>query len=234
VHNTVSILGWYGSDKTHCLSAWQSTAIDFDEEILDINNLFEKTVKTKKKSAEELLKFLADNEHHTPFEKSTLHFQVRADIATHIHFLKHRIGVSINTESARYKELKDKWYIPDDWKEINQPYIDKFSACKTWADLLENYSKLGVELYHKACEELTPLLGRSRAKESARYFLQYNKQIDFDIMFNFRSFIHFLNLRKTSFAQKEIKDLSCAMLDLVKNLPENPFYYSLKAFGYEN
>jgi thymidylate synthase ThyX len=58
---------------------------------------------------------LASEGHHTPFEKSQLHFLVNVDQATHIHLLKHRIGVSINGESARYKELKeDKTYIPED------------------------------------------------------------------------------------------------------------------------
>ena len=50
---------------------------------------------------------LASEGHHTPFEKSSLHFLVTVDQATHIHLLKHRIGVAINGESARYKELKE-------------------------------------------------------------------------------------------------------------------------------
>jgi thymidylate synthase ThyX len=51
-------------------------------------------------------------------------------------------------------------------------------------------------------------------------------------MFNFRSFIHFLKLRNSEHAQKEIQEISQQMLDLVKTIPDNPFKYSLEAFGY--
>jgi hypothetical protein len=34
---------------------------------------------------------------------------INSDIASHIHKIKHRIGVSVNADSARYKELKDKY-----------------------------------------------------------------------------------------------------------------------------
>ena len=100
--NTVELVGWYGGDETHALSAWTSTSRDLTEE--------------KKTRIPSLLKMLAENGHETPFEKSSLHFLVTVDTATHIHLLKHRIGVSVNGESARYKELKgDKYLGPDDW-----------------------------------------------------------------------------------------------------------------------
>src|SRR6185295_18337446 len=100
--NKVILLGHYGGDETHALSAWTSTRRELTEE--------------RKGRMDKMLFMLAKEGHHTPFEKSYLHFQVEADTASHIHLLKHRIGVSVNGESARYKELKDdKYYIPEDW-----------------------------------------------------------------------------------------------------------------------
>ena len=262
--NKVTLIGYYGGDKTHCLSAWQSTCFDLEEyEVLlnsqymnesYIDRLFEATSKTKKKTSLELLTFLAENEHHTPFEKSTLHFQVRADIATHIQFLKHRIGVSINTESARYKELLDKYYLPWDWisSDLNvtidlsdltvgkiysthlsdNGFTDIPADQENVLDALDWYARLGHELYHQACNALTPVLGRKRARESARYFLPYCKQVDFDVMFNFRSFMHFQDLRNSEHAQLEIKEIAEAMLHLVASLEDKPFKESLQAFGY--
>lgn len=242
--NQVILLGYYGSDQTHCLSAWQSTnldlAIELPEEVQDrIEVLFAETVKTKQKSSAELLKFLAQHEHHTPFEKSCLHFQVRGDIASHIHLIKHRIAVSINSESARYKELQDKWYLPADWQEIYlededlpENLRELFKEDQTWQDVMNKYTSLGHQLYHLACEQLTPKLGRKRSKETARYFLPYNKQLDFDVMFNFRSFMHFQKLRNSQNAQTEIKEIAQEMLLLVKQLEGNPFKESLQAFGY--
>lgn len=237
--NKVVLLGFYGGDKTHCLSAWQSTNLDF-EYTQDINSriqvLFANTTKNKKKSPADLLKMLADYNHRTPFEKSTLHFQITGDIASHIHCLKHRIGVSINAESARYKELIDKWYIPDDWdipvdNVTHLARMSIFENAERWDYVLSQYVELGHELYHEAIQQLTPHLGRKRAKESARYFLTYAKQIDHDMMFNFRSFVHFQQLRNSDDAQKEIREIAQLMLDQVKAIPGNPFEYSLAAFN---
>lgn len=222
--NKVELLGYYGSDETHAQSAWTSTNRELTE--------------TKMDRMPSLLSMLANEGHHTPFEKSTLHFLVTSDIATHIHFLKHRIGVSINGESARYKELKeDKFFLPNDWSGIEfndyllQPdTIEAFKGFETWKQILERYNEIGNELYHQALADLTPILGRKRAKESARYFKTYASQITYDVSFNFRSFYHFLSLRNKPEAQKEVRELAQQMLDLVKNIEGNPFEHTLKAF----
>jgi thymidylate synthase ThyX len=86
-------------------------------------------------------------------------------------------------------------------------------------------------LYHDAISELEPLLGRKRAKESARYFKMFNSQITMDVMFNFRSFFHFQKLRNDQHAQKEIREIAQTMLEQVKNLPNNPFEFTIKAFN---
>ena len=213
--NTVELLGFYGSDLTHAQSAWTSTSRDLTEEKLE--------------RIPKLLQMLASEGHHTPFEKSQFHFLVTVDQATHIHLLKHRIGVSINGESARYKELKeDKYYLPEDWKEVQDN-----ATQESWLQTLEKFTKESNELYHRALKDLTPILGRKRAKESARFFKTFNSQISMDISFNFRSFMHFQKLRNDEHAQLEVRELSQQMLELVKNIEGNPFKESLKAFNYE-
>lgn len=222
MNNTVILTGYYGSDETHALSAWTSTSRDITDE--------------KRNRIPQLLKMLAENNHHTPFEKSSLQFLVNTDIASHIHILKHRIGVSVNAESARYKELKeDKFYIPDDWKGIlpTNKFVfgrDKDSA-DDWVNILEAYTKTGNQLYHECIKDLEPVLGRKRAKESARFFKTYNSQIQADVSFNWRSFYHFLSLRNKPDAQKEIRDIASNMLELVKGIENNPFKYTIEAFN---
>ena len=228
-NNKVELLGYYGSDLTHAQSAWTSTSRDLTEEKLE--------------RIPKLLQMLASEGHHTPYEKSQFHFLVTVDQATHIHLLKHRIGVSINGESARYKELKeDKTYLPDDWKSINSnnllsitinPFTGERLNSNNWYNILKTYTELGNMLYHQSLEDLTPILGRKRAKESARFFKTFNSQISMDISFNFRSFMHFQKLRNDEHAQLEVRELAQQMLELVKNIEGNPFKESLKAFNYE-
>jgi thymidylate synthase ThyX len=88
---------------------------------------------------------------------------------------------------------------------------------------------LGNKLYHDCVADLTPTLGRKRAKESARFFKTYNSQITADVMFNFRSFVHFQGLRNGKAAQIEIKQIAQEMLRLVKEAGD--FNESLKVFG---
>ena len=204
MNNKVELIGYYGDDLVHACSAWTSTSRDLNSE--KINRVGK------------LLSMLASNGHHTPFEKSSLHFLVDTDIASHIHLLKHRIGVSINGESARYKEIKeDKYLIPDDWSEY-------------WQDKLKHYTELGNQLYHDVIKDLEPMLGRKRVKESARFFKTYNSQICADVMFNWRSFAHFLGLRNKPDAQKEIREIAATMLELVKGIEGNPFKHTISAF----
>lgn len=213
--NTVELLGYYGNDETHALSAWTSTSRDLTEE--------------KRKRIPELLSMLASHGHHTPFEKSSLHFLVTVDQATHIHLLKHRIGVSINGESARYKELKeDKFIIPEDWLDDSKELA---ILARRWAEVLRGKARETNALYHKCLDELTPILGRKRAKESARFFKMMNSQITMDVMFNWRSFYHFQKLRNDEHAQLEVRELAQEMLRLTKEIEGNPFEFTIKAFG---
>lgn len=204
--NTVELIGWYGGDEAHALSAWTSTSRDITPE--------------KRARIPKLLKQLADAGHHTPFEKSSLHFLVKSEAASHIHKLKHRIGVSINGESARYKEIKeDSFYIPEDWPLHLQ-------------QALEEHTKRGLGLYHGALKTLESHgIDRKRAKESARFFRGYNTQTTVDIMFNFRSFYHFLHLRNKTDAQKEIREIAAEMLRLVVAIDGAPFAETIRAFG---
>jgi len=208
--NKVTLIGHYGSDEVIACSAWTSTSRDLSEE--------------KRERIPKLINDLWTNGHETPFEKGHVHFLVDCDIASHIHLLKHRIS-SLNAESARYKELKeDKYYLPIDWESNH--YMGKY-----WLDKLKDFTIKSNMLYHECLLDLTPILGRKRAKESARFFKTYNSQIQSDVMFNIRSFANFLKLRNSEHAQLEIREIAREMLKLVSEIPGNPFEFTLKAIA---
>ena len=219
MNNTVELLGYYGSDETIACSAWTSTSRELTP--------------GKKARIPKLIDMLWRDGHETPFEKATVHFLVNTDIASHIHLIKHRIGVSLNAESARYKELKeDKYFLPEDWKGIR--ISDNGEALNTpsddWHQRLAEYTEEGNRLYHACLADLEPVLGRKRAKESARFFKTYNSQIQADITFNMRSFANFQKLRNSEHAQVEIREVAAKMLELVEGIEGNPFKCTLEAF----
>lgn len=202
------LTGHFGGDETHALSAWTSTHRDLDPD--------------KRLRIPALLNMLAnphensDEEHGTPFEKSYLGFLIRVDTVTHYQILKHRIAVSANTESARYKGyIAPTCHVPEDWPDW-------------WQRQLEEYYEEGERMYQSALKSLEPKLGRKRAKESARFFLPLANELTMDVSFNFRSFVHFLRLRNDDTAQKEIHDLAELMLEQVRATGD--FEYSLAAF----
>jgi len=221
--NKVELIGYYGSDEIIACSAWTSTSRDLNED--------------KKSRISKLIHMLWNDGHETPFEKGMVHFLVDTDIASHIHLLKHRIS-SMNAESARYKELKDdKFYMPQDWndiypsKDIGPEDFPWATTEQSWADILEEYTNIGNDLYHQCLKDLEPILGRKRAKESARFFKTYNSKIQADVSFNMRSFANLQKLRNNDHAQKEIKEIAAEMLKLVSEIPGNPFQHTLAAWN---
>lgn len=220
--NSVVLLGFYGDDHRVCNSAWQSTGHELG--IGDLRQfpveerserLFIETMKIKKKSPRDLLMMLGKHGHHTPFEKIILDFQITSDIASHIHVIKHRIA-SVNAESARYKELEDRYYLPFDFpEEVMCEYMQ--------------FMEDAHELYHDFINRLVPVVGRKRAKESARFVLPYGKQLNYDLMMNLRSFANLVRLRADSAAQQEIQQLAKSMLKQVYD--EHFCDWSLEALG---
>lgn len=225
--NTVELIGHYGSDEVIACSAWTSTSREITDD--------------KRRRVGELIDTLWSKGHETPFEKGFVHFLVNTDIASHIHLLKHRIS-SLNAESARYKELKeDKYLLPQDWD--NDWVSEVFSLPASfgekvrdegieprWLNVLEWYTQLGNDLYHQCIADLEPVLGRKRAKESARFFKTYNSQIQADVMFNMRSFANFIKLRRSPHSQLEIRQIADQMLQLVRDIESDPFKHTIKAW----
>jgi flavin-dependent thymidylate synthase len=203
--NKVELIGFYGSDETHALSAWTSTSRELTDE--------------KRGRMDKLIKMLGESGHHTVFEKSLIHYLITTDVSAHIHILKHRINVSVNGESARYKELKDdKFYIPQDWAEDEQALLIKH--CE---ESLKKYHQCLARLVEKG-------MPKKRAKESARFYLPYANQLTADVSFNFRSLMHFMGLRNSEEAQLEIREIAAKMLELVRGTGK--FDMSLDAFGW--
>lgn len=236
MNNKVELIGWYGGDRAIARAAWTSTQIDVE-------------AKSDEQIRELLVNKLWNNgsgkPHKTPFERGIVEFNITLEQASHVHMLKHRLA-NVNGESARYKELKeDKYYLPKDWdiqiskesfeileKEYGYYGLEWAGCALDWKRLLEDYTKLGNFLYHLSLKELAPILGRKRAKESARFFKTFNSQITLSVMMNMSCFNNFYNLRADKAAQVEINDIADDMLNCIKQIDGNPFKYTLEAFGW--
>ncbi len=206
----VELIAIFGDDITPAEAAWYSTASEVTEARL--------------KRVPAMLQMLAVGDgpdglpHQVPFEHTLISFRITSEIATHIHVLKHRVGVSVSAQSARYMEMKeDLFYVPEDWPEDVQ-------------DLYKGHVSHLFKVYHGMIEILVANgIDRKRAKESARFILPYATQIRYRVTFNLLSFIHFQKLRNSEHAQAEIRLIAAEMLRLVKETGK--FDVSLEAWG---
>lgn len=246
MNNRVELLDYMGGDKHHSIAAWASTFFELGIELpkdpkMRVDQITDYILSKSKKmrNIEGLLKYLADNEHESPFRMSGFVFGMTTDIATHIQKLKHAVILEAeNGESAKYKELKeDKFYIPKDWNiKIKKFDCEKlgleYTENDTWGDILKDFSTKSNFLYHEALHQLKDKLGNKRAKETSRYFKLYNSQINSVNKFSFAGVMEFYRKRSVDFAQNEIKEVAAQMIEEIKNIPGNPFEYSLKAYGF--
>lgn len=189
--NEVKLIGYYGSDRTIALAAWTSTQ---GEMTLD-----------KEMRIPSFVKKLAADRHTVPFEHTLLQFGFCTDLATQIQVMKHRIGMSMSSQSFRWKEQELEFYVPPDWAEEQQNELRAFQAeC--------------VVKYHNLISSLVESgLSRKRAKETARYVVPYSVKMRYQLSCNIHSFAKFCHLRAGSEAQREISDLTQNCIRLVYN-----------------
>lgn len=237
--NNVWLIDHVGGDKHHSLAAWASTFLELNIPMpkkvnLRVDEIVNYILKKSKRmrSVEDLLQYLAAEEHESPFRMSSLIFGMTTDIATHIQKLKHAVILEAeNGESAKYKELKeDKFYLPFDWNADKPENL----ILDYWRGKLKSISEETNELYHQCLKDLRPILGDKRAKETSRYFKMYNSQINTVNKFSFAGVMTLYKKRTVDFAQEEIKEIAKQMVEEIKNIEGNPYKYSLKAFGLSN
>jgi hypothetical protein len=234
--NSVFLIDYMGSDELIALNAWASTflelGIELPQDVRARTTALTDVIqaqKARKRSIPDLLNYLANStpSHMSPFRGAKFIFGMETDIATHIQLLTHTVAIEhTNTESARYKELQDKYYLPADW--LNYGIIGK-----AFYEALEEHTKRGNEQYHGAILALTEAgMPKALAKETARYFKSYNSQVNSVRSLNFEGLVTLY--RKRGFdspSQREIAGVVEAMVQAVRDIPGEPFKHSLEAFG---
>lgn len=237
MENSVVLIDYMGGDNLHAVNAWASTFLELGIELPDdihartdaLTDAIQAQGK-RKRSVPDLLNYLANSTpaHTSPFRASKLIYGMTIELATHIQLLTHTVAIEhTNAESARYKELmEDKHYLPVDW-------LNYGIRGKGFYEALEEHTKRGNELYHGAILALTEAgMSKQRAKESARFFKGYNSQLNAVRSMSFDGLMQLWQKRgEHSPSQREIAGIVEAMVQAVRDIPGDPFKYSLAAFG---
>lgn len=170
------------------------------------------TIRALKEEDEGVLRFLMKNQHGTPFEHNFFKFHVRAPIFVFREWHRHRIGISINEESARYSPLQGHFYVPEEeaWRhQVGKPGNYTFEQMSP-----DQISLARPDLeaaYDVAFRAYSLLMERGVAKEVARLCLPVGIYSQMIWCCNARSLMNFLRLRNAPTAQREIRLYAEAM-----------------------
>lgn len=177
-----------------------------------------------------LIKYLAAHKHTSPFRHPQIQFRIECPIYVERQLFTHQIGISRNSISGRYVDFSDTYteINKGDWRG-NPENIKQGSAGlienQEQADSIQKYV---IFICKEAYENLIKL---GVCKEQARTILPFCLNTQFIWTVSLQAFWHLCELRLKPTAQEETRNVVKEMLRLVKELPKEPFKYSLEAFG---
>ena len=114
---------------------------------------FSKRKSVLDKSDEKLLRYLADNQHWSPFAHTCLQFHIKAPIFVARQLAKHQVGLVWNESSRRYvTDDPEVWSAGDDWREkaddVKQGSSDKtVSSDRIVEQVYSDACKHGLDTY---------------------------------------------------------------------------------------
>jgi thymidylate synthase (FAD) len=171
-------------------------------------------------SDEKLIRYLWKNQHTSPFEAVEFQFEVKAPIFVLRQWHRHRTW-SYNELSARYREVKDEFYLPSPEAIGMQSKINKQARIQfiqdeetvkrrqSQVDAIDRHMKLLFTIYRELLEEGWP-------REVARSILPLATYSHMFAKVDLKNLLHFLTLRLHEHAQYEIRVYAEAMLQLIK------------------
>lgn len=162
-----------------------------------------------------LINFLMREHHGTPFEHNAFRFVVKVPIFVAREWFRHRVGWSYNEFSARYSQMPDEWYRPEQAairKQTGKPGAYTFDPIT--GPVASEIADTIHESQAHAFRTYTWLIDQGCAKELARSVLPVGMFTSFYATCNARSLMHFVALRNHPNAQREIREAASAIEDI--------------------
>ena len=199
---------------------------------------FAKETKEFSKRDEDLLKYLLDNRHTSPFEHCKLTFRVKVPLFVRSQHMRHRMA-NYNEVSRRYTSENLEFYLPRHFRsqhdnnhqasnddKIDPVVVQPFSG---FVDPTTATMAVG-DIAKRATETYESMLKAGIAREQARMVLPQNLYTEYWNTQDLHNLMHFLSLRNHPHAQWEIKKVAEAM----QMLASNKFPVTMKIFKEAN
>lgn len=159
-----------------------------------------------------LIRYLAKNNHWSPFAHPQLSFRIKAPIFVARQLVKHQVGLTWNEVSARYVDLEKEFYYPL-WRTEGGKH--KTGGILKNQDIYENELNLVIDVCMEAYEFL---LSKGVAKEQARIVLPLCSYTSWIWTGSLAAWARVYNLRTTDSVQKETKLLVQQLDEIISPL----------------
>jgi len=165
-----------------------------------------------------LIKYLADNNHMSPFEHCVATIYIKCPLYIRSQIMRHRT-FSYNEVSRRYTSKNLEFHLPDALRRQGKTNLQG-SAGELDASLQARYIT-DMQLMQATCLDLyEEMIALGVCREQARGILPQNLLTEFYMTGNLRNWVHFLKLRCDPHAQYEVQQLAYRIKDdLAKIFP---------------
>lgn len=170
-----------------------------------------------------LLFRLYRDKHTSPFETGKITLDIKMPIFVARQYIRHRMQ-NVNEYSARYKELPDDFYIPEQWRKQGDSSNKQGSEATN--ELNHQQISEGVEAFCiEAYDLYKHLLEIGVAREMARMVLPINIYTEMWVTWDMKNLLHFITLREDAHAQWEIQQYGKA----IKEIAQHFFPWTIEA-----
>ena len=150
-----------------------------------------------------LIKYLANNNHHTPFGHCFLSFRIKAPIFIARQLGKHQVGLVWNEVSRRYVDEEPEFFFPKKWR--GKPVNSKQGST---GDFDPNQPEYNLDIWSRticvnALDLYQKCIKEGLAPEQARMFLPQNMMTEWIWSGSLLAFLRVCKLRLDSHTQKE-------------------------------
>ena len=187
----MQLLGVFGDD----LTVVNAARVSFDKESTEMTE-----------KDERLIKYLARNNHISPFFHPQVRFRIKMPIFVAREWYRHQIGFARNEVSRRYVDSPPEFYLPKQC-DIRQrdPKLKQGSMSNSVCGSEQAYQMMSNAMAH-ANMAYQNLLAQDVAPEIARMVLPQSMMTEFIETGSLAAYARLCKLRLDPHAQKEIRD----------------------------
>lgn len=215
MENAVELISYWGSD----LMVVNAARVSFGKESKELSE--------KDKN---LIKYLKEHKHTSVFRHPQFQFRIKCPVFVERQIFKHQVGISTNSISGRYVDFSDEYWVPTLLRFQSKDSKQGSAGDLTPADNEEYIDKI------KAHIEASKILYQDMeekgiAKELCRIILPMCLQTQFIWTGSLLATLHLFSLRLKPDAQQETREIAQQMLQLIKEIPGEPFKHTIEAFN---